>query len=173
MHRSTALAAAPALAAVLTVALSAPAQACHRPTFAGRLVDLQPATAGPLDGARAELTLGLHHGTTRARLSVTRIDRRAAGTAFATHLHVGPCVAGDGAAAGPHYNQDVVEGRTPARVNPRTEIWLDFTVRRGGKAHAATTVPFVPKPGRRSIVVHAVNSDGTAGTRLACLPVSW
>jgi superoxide dismutase, Cu-Zn family len=36
-------------------------------------------------------------------------------------------------------------------------------------------VPFVPLPGNRAVVLHAAPTDdhGTAGARLACLPVSW
>jgi hypothetical protein len=63
------------------------------------------------------------------------INRSAAGEEFGAHLHVGPCVVNDGAAALAHYNTDVLAGRTPARIDPTT--------------------------------------DGTAGSRLACLPVVW
>jgi superoxide dismutase, Cu-Zn family len=36
-------------------------------------------------------------------------------------------------------------------------------------------VPFVPLPGNRAVVLHekATDHHGTAGVRLACLPVSW
>ena len=89
-----------------------------------------------------------------------------------------PCVAGNGAAAGPHYNTDVVErGILPPdnEISEDTEMWLDITVE-DGAATATATVPFVPRPGTRSVVVHAMATDhhtGAAGARLACLPVVW
>lgn len=84
------------------------------------------------------------------------------------HVHAGPCVAGDGAAAGPHYNST-----GGAVVGPSTEVWLDFTVRPDGTALAVALVPFVVPPGARSIVIHAMARmpNGMAGARLACLPL--
>lgn len=94
---------------------------------------------------------------------------------YGAHLHVGPCVAGDGAAAGPHSNQSVVDGVVPQVVDATTEVWLDFTVRPNGSARSVAVVPFVPTSGTRSIVIHAMPTDpaGAAGARLACLPVVW
>jgi hypothetical protein len=139
------------------------------------LRDLQPASAGALDGAEATLTLASHDGRTTAVLTVRGIDRAAAGHQYGAHLHVGACVAGDGAAAGPHYNADVAAGQLPPRIGPDTEVWLDFVVTRGGTGYAVTEVPFVPAPGNRAVVVHRDSTDGNgvAGPRLACLPVSW
>ncbi len=54
-------------------------------------------------------------------------------------------------------------------------MWLDITVE-DGAATATASVPFVPVPGTRSVVVHAMETDhhtGGAGARLACLPVVW
>lgn len=88
-------------------------------------------------------------------------------------LHVGPCVTGDGAAAGAHYNVSVLRGDVPPVVNDETEVWLDFTVTRSGRGHAVATVPVVPAPGNRAIVIHQepTAGNGTAAARLACLPV--
>ena len=76
------------------------------------------------------------------------------------------------AAAGPHYN---VSGTTPPLVSDQTEVWLDFTAATDGTGAADTTVPFLPTPGTRSVVIHAEATapNGTAGPRLVCLPVAW
>ncbi len=97
------------------------------------------------------------------------------GETFGAHLHAGPCVAGDPAAALGHYNTDVLAGVVPPEVSERTEVWLDVTVD-DGAGTATASVPFVPLPGSRSVVVHALATDhhtGAAGARLACLPVVW
>jgi Cu/Zn superoxide dismutase len=139
------------------------------------LRDLAPKADGPFDRARALAVLVSHGGSTLAILQVRGIERSAAGRSFGAHLHTGPCVAGDGAAAGPHYNADTVAGKASPRVNPSTEIWLDFTVSPSGAGNAMTVVPFTPIPGNRSIVIHEKPTDhhGAAGSRLACLPLSW
>lgn len=144
-------------------------------TEQGELRDLAPATAGPLDHASAVLMMVSDHGKTSVRLQVHGIDRSQAGRRFGAHLHFGPCVAGNGAAAGPHYNTDALAGRVPPRVDETTEVWLDFTVTGGGTGHAFAAVPFVPQAGDRAIVIHQDPTDehGVAGPRLACLPVSW
>ncbi|HEY3003048.1 MAG TPA: hypothetical protein VGJ44_11940 [Kribbellaceae bacterium] len=174
--RTAALLGASLTAAAASLTAAAPAGAT-----AGAVVvhddlrDLRPAVADPVDGARASLELSSAAGWTTIVLTVQGIDRSAAGRPFGAHLHVGPCVAGDGAAAGPHYNSDVVAGAVTPRVDATTEVWLDFTVTPAGTAHAVARVPFVPLPGDRAIVVHRDPTDehGLAGPRLACLPVSW
>jgi Cu-Zn family superoxide dismutase len=108
-----------------------------------------------------------HGARTTVRLKVTGVEHAESRT-FGAHLHTGPCVAGDGAAAGPHYNTDMINGRKPVRADREREVWLDFTVSPSGAGTASTVVPFAPKPGNRSIVIH----DAT-GARLACLPLSW
>ncbi|WP_410791710.1 superoxide dismutase family protein [Kribbella sp. C-35] len=130
---------------------------------------------GPFESGRAVVVMVSQGARTTVRLKVTGVGRTAAGRTFGAHLHTGPCVAGDGAAAGPHYNTDVINGRKPARVDREREIWLDFTVSPSGAANASTAVPFAPKPGDRSIVIHehATDHHGTAGARLACLPLTW
>jgi len=163
------------LPATALAATSATGNGGH--VFAGALSDLAPAAAGPFDGARARLTMANHHGSSTFVLNVKGIDvtglePSAVGVTYGAHLHTGPCVAGNGAAAGPHYNADVVP---PVTVSDRTEVWLDFTVGANGSGHAVAHVPFVPEPGTRAVVIHQepTNELGGAGPRLACLPVVW
>ncbi len=170
-------------AVLLTAAAfsTAPAQASPTDNSAqvvrahGTLRDLQLSTAGPFDHARARLVMIQHRGRSLVILQVRGIDRSVAGRDFGAHLHVGPCVTGDGAAAGPHYNSDTIAGRVPPRVDATTEVWLDFEVTRAGTGFAITRVPFTPLPGERAIVIHQEPTDprGAAGPRQACLPVSW
>ena len=143
--------------------------------FTAPLTDLQPGVADPLDGATARLIMIEHAGSTTFVLSVTEVDPAAAGQTYGGHLHVGACVAGEGAAAGPHYNRSTVEGDVPPIVTDQTEVWLDVTINAAGVGVSTTTVPFVPEPGARSVVLHAeaTTSSGSAGARLECLPVVW
>jgi Cu/Zn superoxide dismutase len=139
--------------------------------FASPLSDLAPETDEPLEGASATLRMTLGESRSAFVLKVEDIDRSAAGRDYGAHLHSGPCVPGDGAAAGPHYNS-----ATPPVVDEDHEVWLDFTVSGRGTGKAVAVVPFVPKHGARSVVVHemATNPDtGAAGGRLACFPVVW
>jgi Cu/Zn superoxide dismutase len=132
------------------------------------LRDLRPDVADPTDGARATAFAVTTPWATGVVLVVHDLDRAAAGRTLGAHVHVGPCVAGAGAAAGPHYTH-----RPPP--SPFTEIWLDLTVGRRGSASATAFVPFGLPPGAAgSIVVHErpTAPDGTAGARLACLPFS-
>ena len=140
-------------------------------TFQSPLSDLQPTTAQPLEGARATMRMTLGAKRSAFALTVTGIARSAAGTTFGAHLHSGPCVPGDGVAAGPHYNSVA-----PPVLDADHEVWLDFRVTSGGRGRAATVVPFVPVHGARSVVVHELPTDhdtGAAGARLACFPVVW
>jgi hypothetical protein len=159
-------------ASVATLAAT-PASACGRAlVFRGPLQDLQPATVDPFDGAAARVLLVHRAHGTRVVLTVKGADPGSAGVQFGAHLHVGPCVAGDPAAAGPHYNAST---SVPPVVSDQTEVWLDFVVAPDGSGRSAAAVPFVPVPGARSVVIHALPTDetGAAGTRLACLPVVW
>jgi Cu/Zn superoxide dismutase len=152
----------------LTLAASAaPAQ-----VFRGDLVDLSATTADPFGDASAHLVMTPNAHGTLVHLRVNGIDVAATGNRYGAHLHAGPCVAGDAAAAGPHYN---VSTSTPPVVNDQTEVWLDFTVADDGTGAADATVPFRPAPGSRSVVIHADSTapNGTAGPRLVCLPVVW
>jgi len=165
----------PIVATIVVFAGVAPAGACTLNTqrVQGTLQDLQPSTTEPFDGARASLVMvPTRSGGTKFVLRLRGADQAAAGATYGAHLHTGPCVAGDGAAAGPHYNASTT---VPPVVSDLTEVWLDFTLTRHGRGRSATQVPFAPTPGARSIVIHAMPTDpaGAAGVRLACLPVVW
>lgn len=140
----------------------------------GALTDFAPTASGPFDGARTSFQLVASARGSHALLRVSGIDA-ADGTIFGAHLHVGPCAAGAPAAAGGHYNTDVLAGVTPPEISEDTEVWLDLHVD-GGAATSTASVPFLPAPGPRSVVIHALQTDhhtGAAGPRLACLPVVW
>jgi superoxide dismutase, Cu-Zn family len=178
-RRSVLAGIAAGLALVIGMTTAAPAQARHQEdkvdlTFAGKLVDFTATGPSPFDGARARLVMASRDDQTLFILIVTGVSREAAGETFGAHLHEGPCVAADFSAAGPHYNQSRIDG-VPLVVSAKTEVWLDVTITPGGTAVALASVPFVPTPGNRSIVLHAEETaeNGTAGSRLACLPVSW
>ncbi|WP_299441845.1 hypothetical protein [uncultured Phycicoccus sp.] len=169
--------AVPAIVALTSLAVTIPASAvAGGPVVraAGPLSDLQPAVAGPLDGAAAAVQIVASARGSHAVLRVRGIEG-ADGTTFGAHLHVGPCVAGNGAAALGHYNTDVLAGSSEPEISEDTEVWLDLEVHHGGGT-ATASVPFVPAPGTRSVVIHALPTDhhtGAAGARLACLPVVW
>lgn len=168
--------AVPAILALAGVGATAPAAAGdHGPLVrsAATLSDLQ-AAAGPFDGARAAVQIVASAGGSHTVLRVRGIHH-ADGQTFGAHLHAGPCIAGNGAAALGHYNTDVIAGDPTPEVSEETEVWLDFTVD-DGAGTATASVPFTPLPGDRSVVIHALATDhhtGLAGARLACLPVRW
>jgi Cu/Zn superoxide dismutase len=182
MHNRTIrrLAAAGATAA-LAVTFNAAAAGAAPPDrrevrqFTAPLTDLLSGVDDRLDGATARLIMIESAGSTTFVLIVTGVDPAAAGETYGAHLHVGPCVAGDGPAAGPHYNLSVIEEWTTPKVSDETEVWLDVTINAGGVGVSTTTVPFVPEPGVRSVVLHAEATapSGSAGPRLECLPVVW
>lgn len=158
--------------AVLTAGLAVHASAAPAHVFGGDLVDLSATTADPFGDASAHLVMTPNAHGTLFHLRVKGIDPTAAGHSYGAHLHAGPCVAGDAAAAGPHYN---VSTASPPVVSNQTEVWLDFMATTGGTGAADTTVPFLPTEGTRSVVIHAEATapNGTAGPRLVCLPVEW
>ena len=140
----------------------------------GALVDLAPSAANATDGATASLWAVAGGGGTTFWVFLRGLDPEAVDTTYGAHIHVGPCVAGNGAAAGPHYNSD---GGGPT---PENEVWLDFTVLPGGYGYAVTTVPFEIEPGdAQSMVIHLQptqhggSTPGAAGGRQACLPVEF
>lgn len=162
------------LAVGLTLAVGAgPAVAQPSVVNAAGPLTLLSAGAHPADGAYGRLyAVAPGNGTTYVVFIVSGLDPAAAGTTLGAHVHVGPCIAGKGAAAGPHYNTGT--GGVPS---PENEVWLDFTILPGGVAYAYTVVPFEIAPGRaRSVVIHARPTEegtGLAGARLACLPVEF
>ena len=140
----------------------------------GTLTDFQPSVANATDGASADLWAVQIGGGSTYFLFLSGLDPAAAGTTYGVHIHVGPCVAGNGAAAGPHYKADA---GTPS---PENEVWLDFTVLPGGYAFSFAHVPFTIEPGdARSMVIHLEPTQeggptpGAAGGRQACLPVDF
>lgn len=168
-----------AATAIVTAGTVSHAEGRHdsRPVLdvSSTLRDLQPATTSPFDGARSRVRVSVGDDRTVVRLRLSGIARSAVGATYGAHLHVGRCVTGDGAAAGAHYNVDVIRGVPTPTVSDETEVWLDFTVRSDGTAKATARVPFEVEPGDRAVVVHAEATapNGTAGPRLACLPVVW
>ena len=168
--------AVPAILALTAGALTAPALADPRGPLVragGSLSDLQ-AAAGPFDGAHAVVQIVASAGGSHTVLRACGIHG-ADGQTFGAHLHAGPCVAGDGAAALGHYNTDVIAGDPTPEISEDTEVWLDLAVD-DGAGTATASVPFIPLPGDRSVVIHALATDhrtGLAGARLACLPVQW
>jgi len=166
--------AAAALATGL-VAGSGPAGAATTFVHAsGELSDFAPSTRNATDGASADLWAVQVGGGSTYFVLFSGLDAAAEGTTYGVHIHVGPCVAGNGAAAGPHYKSD---GGTPT---PENEVWLDFTVLPGGYGFAAAHVPFTIEPGNaRSMVIHLEPTQaggatpGAAGGRQACLPVNF
>jgi hypothetical protein len=165
------------IAVACTAALAAgatltPAVAGVAHSFRGDLRLLLDTKGAPFADARASLTLVGGGDDASAVLVVHGVDRRQAGRTFGAHLHNGPCRAGQGAAAGAHYNHT---GTPPTAVNDQVEVWLDFAVNSGGNGQSVAHVPFVPTPGQRSVVIHELptSPDAKAGDRLACLPVEW
>ena len=137
----------------------------------GPLVDLIPTETGPFDAARGMAVMVGFRSSTFV-LHVSGVDPKVAGKDFGAHLHVGPCVAGKPADAGPHYNVDVVKGIALPEISDKTEVWLDFVVDGDGRGQATARVPWVPAAGEHAIVIHveATNDQGVAGARQACIP---
>jgi hypothetical protein len=146
----------------------------HWAYYRGELTDLRPETTEPLDGATASAVMvGIN--SSRFTLRVRGIDG-SAGRTFGAHLHLGPCVEGDwaGVTGLAHYNTDVLAQVIPPDISKQTEVWLDFKANSAGQATVRVSVPFIPEPGERSIVINAEPTNpetGVAGPRLACLPL--
>jgi Cu/Zn superoxide dismutase len=142
--------------------------------YGGYLTDLSPTTDDVFDGAKASAVMIGMEGSSFFKLQITGIDDNAEGNEYPAHLHKGPCVAGQGASALGHYNTQEEAGLpAPWLVNTETEVHLDFTVNSDGSARATANVPFIPLPGKRSIVIHtdARPAAGSSPARLACLPL--
>ena len=107
--RTLVLTAIVALAAVPATASAADLGPVVR--SAGGLRDLQLASAGPFDGARASFQLVESASGSHALLRVRGIGSAADGSTYGAHLHLGPCVAGNGDAALGHYNDDRIQQR--------------------------------------------------------------
>ncbi|MGF1668578.1 MAG: hypothetical protein ACFCVC_20130 [Acidimicrobiia bacterium] len=158
------------LVGAMVVGVAVPALAGVGLFSRGPLTDLAVEDSAT-DGAWAVAKATVTADRTTVNLTVRHLDLALGqpGTTFGAHVHVGPCAVGDGASALGHYNHG-------GGVSSETEVWLDFTITRGGTGHATAIVPFaIPARGARSIVIHALPTapDGTAGTRLACLPLEF
>jgi Cu/Zn superoxide dismutase len=141
--------------------------------YRGDLTDLS-STDKVFDGARAmAYMMGINDEST-FRLNVQGLPESATSKDYPAHLHEGPCVAGDGAAAPGHYNTQKETGLpSPWAISDQTEVHLDFKVNSDGSAQITVTVPFIPKAGARSIVIHSDEPPppGSSPLRLACLPL--
>ncbi len=172
-----------AVAGVAALALAAPTALAdegsghdgdRRIFAAGPLQDLRLGT-DPTDGATAQVKVEQEDGETEVSLKIQGLGRGSAGLQLGAHVHVGRCVAGNGGAAGPHFN--IASGSTPVVISEETEVWLDFVIGRNGTARAEAEVPFVIPPGGAGSVVIHINpttpGTGVAGARIACLPVQF
>ena len=167
------------LSALVLIGAVSPAVAATQPAHStsagdtvvnsGALLDLQPQTANPTDGASAALVATTTGESARHHLVVWNLDASSAGRTFGVHVHVGSCVPGNGDAAGPHYN-------TGGPPSPTTEVWLDFTATNAGTAWSQATTPFaIPTGQANALVIHdkPTAPDGDAGDRIACLPAPY
>jgi hypothetical protein len=145
--------------------------------YRGELADLSPKTDDVYDGARATaVMMGLNHEST-FRVTIRGLKEEAVHKKYGAHLHTGPCGldAEGNATVGGHYN--TTPTGLPPVVNDKTEVWLNFHVNSDRNARATAIVPFVPDGGERSITfhekatVHHGPGVGTAGLKLACLPL--
>ena len=135
------------------------------------LTDLQPDSFELTDRASAAISIVEEQGSTMITLTLSDLHAAFAGLTLGAHFHIGPCIAGDGAAAGPHYNSG---GQPPVNPNRTTEVWLDFEVTNDGTAFSTTEVPFIiPMGHANSLVIHerATAVDGSAGASWACMDI--
>jgi len=123
----------------------------------------------PTDGGWAVASATVAEGRTSVVLNVKDLDRSQVGRTLGAHVHIGPCVEGQGGLALGHYNAG-------GGVSPATEVWLDITITRGGTGHAQAVVPFEISSGAaHSVVIHGdpTAPSGAAGPRLACIPLEF
>jgi len=144
--------------------------------YRGELTDLSPKTDDVYDGARATaVMMGINNEST-FRVTIRGLREDAIHKKYGAHLHTGPCGldAVGNATVGGHYN--ATPAGVPPVVNDKTEVWLNFHVN-SEHARATAIVPFVPNGGERSITFHEKTTVhhgpgvGTAGLKLACLPL--
>ena len=165
---------------------SSPASSMSWAYSHGKLTDLSPDTDDVYDGAKATAMMIAIDGNSFFRVQVRGLDKSAAGKAFGAHLHVGPCGldAAKQPTVGGHYNVSPKDAKgLPTVVSDVTEVWLNLKVNSDGEARATANVGFIPDAGERSITFHATATVhhqmdptkdpavGTAGAKLACLPL--
>jgi hypothetical protein len=145
--------------------------------YRGELTDLSPKTDDVYDGARATaVMMGINNEST-FRVTIRGLREDAIHKKYGAHLHTGVCGldAVGNATVGGHYN--ATPAGVPPVVNDKTEVWLNFHVNSDRNARATAIVPFVPNGGERSITFHEKTTVhhgpgvGTAGLKLACLPL--
>lgn len=152
-----------------TQAASGEAPIITYPPYTAPLVDLQTGVEGPFDDATATLVIKETPEATNFKLTIQGIDADFADVVYGAHLHVGPCVEGNGAAALGHYNAG-------GGISDETEVWFELVPNDFGTATDSTTVPFIPidDDGVMSIVIHQEPTNkktGVAGPRQACIPL--
>ena len=123
-----------AVAAGLVVGSGPASAASWYVEASGPLTDFQPSVANATDGASADLWAVQTDAGSTYFLFVSGLDPAAEWTTYGVHIHVGPCVAGNGAAAGPHYKSDEgtpspenVESRNAAELPSGWEISLSVS----------------------------------------------
>jgi Cu-Zn family superoxide dismutase len=113
-------------------------------------------------------------GKMRLELNVSGVKPN---TDFGAHLHKLAC---DDMSGGGHYQHNGFpmggSATDPMYANATNEAWLDFKTDANGAGTAVATVDWVPSADKaKSIVVHVMKTGtgGVAGTKLACLPMSF
>jgi Cu-Zn family superoxide dismutase len=139
-----------------------------------------PAMAGtpnpiPKMATGAATAWDMGNGKMRLRLDVSGLPQN---RTFGAHLHKLSC--GDPMKGGGHYENKPFPATTtandPAYANPSNEVWLDFMSDINGKGSSLALVDWVPRQGEaKAIVIHAMGTanDGSAGAKLACLPLEF
>ena len=144
--------------------------------YNGGLTDLSPGTKDVYDGARATAMMMSIDNESTFRVTLRGLKKSAMHNEYGAHLHTGPCGldASKQPTVGGHYN--TTPAGQPLVVNDKTEVWLNFQVHSLDYTRATAVVPFVPD-GTRSITfhekatVHHGDGVGTAGLKLACIPL--
>ncbi|MEU1130435.1 superoxide dismutase family protein [Streptomyces sp. NPDC005900] len=114
------------------------------------------------------------HGDERGTTVTLRVRGLKPGHAYGVHVHRKPCGARPEASGG-HYQHrvdPVQPSKDPAYLNPRNEVWLDFTAKADGTGSARAHHRWGFRPGEAaSVVLH--REQGGAGDRLACFTVPF
>ena len=135
----------------------------------------RPLPPGPFDGASAtrdprRTTTVPARSSSGSRVSTVRSP---AGR-YGAHLHVGPCVTGVG--RGSRSPPQPQRRRAPCRRRHDRRSGSTSPSTGGGTARSVAHVDWFPDAGaalhRHARASHR-HADGTAGARLACLPVEW
>jgi hypothetical protein len=155
----------------------APAPSMSWAHYRGGLTDLSPGTRDVYDGATASAYMMGINGQSTFRVTIRGLDKKAIHNKYGAHLHTGPCGLDEKGepTVGGHYN--TTTAGQPLVVNDKTEVWLNLHVNSERTASATAAVTFVPD-GERSITfhekatIHHGDGVGTAGLKLACIPLN-